>query len=259
MNVKKMTNVSGRLSQNDPAGCQAFRPITKTVAVVLLVLNLIPLSAYGQEIQNLDSIRLTAEQYALEQLQGQHYSNLRAQATSLDSRLRLASCSSALEAFSMSANNGAGRTTIGVRCPGESPWTLYVPVEIQAEVNVVTASRSLQRGERLAEGDFRVESRPLQQLPLNYLSNPEQLADLELTRPVNGGTILSANMFRSRQVVSRGQEVTIYAGGGGVEVRMNGVALEGGTAGQRISVRNSNSGRTVQATVIDEHRVSVSP
>ena len=95
--------------------------------------------------QNLASISRTASQYAAELHSG------RAQppqitAGELDPRLRLANCTTKLQAFLPAGARAQGNTTVGVRCNGRSPWQVYVPVAVKILDQVLVASRPLARG-----------------------------------------------------------------------------------------------------------------
>lgn len=245
MTVKKLTN---RL---------------KNVALGALCLSCAGLAALpaaadtAGQFQDIDLIRQAAEDFALDRLDVDmaHVSNVSAEAGNLDARLHLAACDLPLESFSMSASTSPGRTTVGVRCTGSSPWTLYVPVRVDASVEVLAAARALSRGE--AAGPALVEYREVSmaRLPAGYLTDPGQLENMELARNLQPGDILTNRMFRARELIKRGQGVLIYARTPGIEVKMAGVAMESGVSGQLIRVQNSNSGRTVQAVVQDDGTV----
>ena len=74
--------------------------------------------------------------------------------TRLDPRLALARCEQPLEPFVPNGQRRLGNATIGVRCDGQRPWTLYVPVRITSSVNILTARRPLSRGTVLAADDL---------------------------------------------------------------------------------------------------------
>src|SRR5690606_24279914 len=187
----------------------------------------------------------------------QVYENIVVTATGLDERLRLRQCELPLEGFNAASAMRGGRVTVGVRCSGSSPWTLYVPVTITADVSVVQLQGPLARGTILGEHNLDVVQQPMNTLPQDYLVSRDQAVGRELTRAVRGNAIATLNMLRIRELVSKGQEVVILAKSGMVEVRMAGVALEKGQQGQRIDVRNANSGRTVEAEIYNESTVRV--
>lgn len=214
-------------------------------------------SSYAAEVETLASIRFSAEEHALAQIDHSQFEDAIATAGTLDTRLQLKKCTIPLETFSTGARNNTSRMTVGVRCNGLNPWTLYVPVTISALVNVVFSSRALTRGALLDEEDLEVQQVPLNKLPIGYLSDPSQVTNFELIRPLNIGTPITLNAVRPRNIVLQGQEVIIKAQIEGLQVRMTGEALKNGQSGDLIPVRNLRSGRTVEATIMNKSTVSV--
>ena len=225
--------------------------------LALLVLPLWVLSASANSFEALSNIKATAERFALAQINDEKLSNVEAHAITMDPRLRLEKCEHPLEAIGTQNFTNIARTTVGVRCTGIKPWTLYVPVDISALAEVIFTTRPLARGAALQLEDLEIRQMPLNRLPANYLGNIHQLTGMELTRSVNSGVILTRNSVKIRQLVQRGQEVIILASGHGVQVRMTGIALKSGAAGDLIPIRNINSGRTIEATVLNGGTVAV--
>lgn len=217
-----------------------------------------PLHGRGQdELQPLDTIAAAAERRARQLAQDQGLADAEVRATALDTRLRLKRCEVPLETFNNDSNLRGGRTTIGVRCTGAAPWTLYVPVAVTAHTYIVLVEGPLPRGTVLDAAHLRLEKRPLHALPPQYLTDIEQAVGRTLTRAVTGTTIASPNLLQARDLVVKGQDVTILAAGTNVQVRMAGVALQKGQLGERIDVKNTSSGKTVQAVIVDGSTVQV--
>jgi len=230
-------------------------PISKLLLCLGLLLWVV--TANANNFEALSNIRATAEQFALAQVIDDKLSSIEARAVNLDPRLQLQKCDQPLQAFTTTNSRNIARTTVGVRCAGLKPWTLYVPVRISALADVVHTLRPLVRGEVLLIEDLEIRQISLDKIPPNYLSNIVQLAGMELARSVNSGVILTLNAVKPRQIVQRGQEVVIIARGAGVQVRMTGMALKNGVSGDLIPVRNIKSGRTIKAIVLKEGTVAV--
>jgi flagella basal body P-ring formation protein FlgA len=219
-----------------------------------------PLQGLGQTqaaTQPLETIAAAAEQHARQFAKAQGLADAEVRAGSLDPRLRLKLCEAPLETFSNDNALRGGRTTVGVRCTGAAPWTLYVPVNVTAYTYIVLVDGPLPRGTVLNASHLRREQRPLHALPPQYLTDIDQAVGRTLTRAVSGATVASPNMLQTRDLVAKGQEVTILATGAKVQVRMAGVALQKGQQGERIDVKNTSSGKTVQAVIVDGGTVQV--
>ena len=212
---------------------------------------------HAAEIEALETIREQAQKHALAEVDNSDFHDIRAVAGNLDARLQLKKCSENLETFSSGAMNNPARMTVGVRCSGLNPWTLYVPVTIEATVDVLFSARALTRGELLTPADLESRRMPLDKLPIGYISDGSQLTNLELIRPLRPGTPLTLNAVRSRKIVQQGQEVIIIAQTAGIQVRMTGEALKNGNYGDLIPVKNLKSGRTVEALIMNDSTVSV--
>lgn len=225
--------------------------------LLLAILVMLPLPAPAESGEQLSHIRQVAEQFALQQLDSSGLSDISASASSMDSRLRLKDCELPLEAFATTSGHNRMRTTVGVRCNGENPWTLYVPVTISAMAEALYTARPLLRGEILSGDSFEVRRVPLDKLPSNILASSEDLDTLEVVRPLRSGVPLTLNAVKTRQVVRQGQEVVIQAMGNGIQVKMTGTAMKSGSYGDHIPVKNNNSGRVIEASILNEGTVAV--
>ncbi len=231
---------------------------TKVFALTALTL-LFPIAGLAENgnSQSLESIRAAAEQFVLQQLDTTGLTDISVSTTSLDSRLRLQDCELPLEAFSTSNSQSMTRTSVGIRCNGQKPWTLYVPVSINAMVEALYTARPLLRGETLTAAAVEIRRVPLNQLPANSLSDIDAIGDLETIRPLRAGSPLTLNSLRTRQMIEQGQQVVILGSGRGIQVKMEGTAMKSGSYGDLIPVKNSRSGRVVEASIQDEGTVVV--
>jgi flagella basal body P-ring formation protein FlgA len=212
------------------------------------VLLLASLPALAQPLESLEAIRGAVQQFLQAQIAS---SPDESQITvgQLDPRLRLPKCTAPLQTF-LPPGYGIGRsTTVGVRCDGDKPWSLYVQASVRSFGKVLVTARPLGRGEVVQAGDIVLKRQELGRLRSGYLTDPAQAVGKRLVRSVNAGTVLSAGLLRAPLMVHRGDRVTIIANTGGLQVRMAGTALEDGAQGQMIRVRNLSSKREVQGVV----------
>ena len=183
----------------------------------------------------------------------------RVAAGDLDSRLRLPRCAQPLEAFESPGGLNAGRSVVGIRCQGERPWKIFVPVEIALPARVVTLARDVRHGEILGADDLRTREEDLAQLRGQYYQNVSEVVGYRIKRNLAANLVLSPAMLDARRLVQRGSEVTIVADAAAIQVRMRGKALAHGGRGDRIRVKNNRSGRIIIATVVDRGLVKASP
>lgn len=231
----------------------------RALAAVSLSLTLLsPAAAAEAETawQSLDEIREVAEAYVLAEL-GATDATVTPRAGSLDSRLKLARCSTPLEAFLQDGMSLTSRAAVGVRCDGDKPWKLYVPVNIAIIEDVVTALKALPRGHLLTPADLSTEPQDVSRLTAGYVSRPEELIGKRLKQSVIAGRVLTPALTEADLMIRRGQSVTITAQSGGLRIEMAGTALADGTQDERIRVENTRSGRVVEAIVRTPEYVEV--
>jgi flagella basal body P-ring formation protein FlgA len=178
-------------------------------------------------------------------------------ADSPDPRLRLQRCEEPLKATLPPAARLSGRLTVEVRCTGQKPWRLYLPVRIESSRSVVVAARSLTRDTILAPDDVRVAKLGPGISSHGSLSDPARVIGQRLRRSLEAGAPVSAALLEAPLIVRRGQQVTLEALSGNFAVRVSGVARTDGALGQLIEVENGSSGKTVQAVVRSERTVEV--
>ena len=154
-------------------------------------------------------------------------------------------------------SRSSGNSTVGVRCNGVKPWTLYVPVKIAVYREVLVTTRPLVRGEIVTAADLRPERRNLENLRTGYLTDPKQAIGRLVKRSLNAGTALSVSAIAPPRVIKRGEKVTLLIDIPGIQVRATAKALGDGAMGETISVRNTSSRQVVQATVVSPGVVRV--
>lgn len=162
-----------------------------------------------------------------------------------DPRLQPAPCT-ALEPFLPAGTRLWGRTTLGVRCrdavAGNAGWSILLPVEIRVFAHALVANRALAAGTAPGADGVTLREVELTREPRGTLTDPAQIGDLVLSRPVPAGQVLRSDMFRARTVVNAGEQVKVHASGRGFRISTQGRALNAATAGQTVRVQ-SESGR----------------
>lgn len=175
----------------------------------------------------------------------------------LDPRLRLSACEGEMETFLPQGSRALGNSTVGVRCNGVKPWTLYVPVKVAVFRKVLVTNRPMARGELINATDLRMERRNLNTLRAGFLTDPSHAIGRLAKRPLTAGTPLSVSNLAAQRVIKRGEKVTLLMDIPGIQVRATAKALGDGAIGETISVRNTSSKKIIQATVISAGVVRV--
>ncbi len=236
------------------------RPHAPGVAAAWLLLALCAAPGYGQSDpaqQNHQAIRDRVEQYVRAHPALQSFADVQVRAAAIESRLTLARCSSVLEAFLPPGAKLPDNPTVGVRCNTGRSWTLYVPVQIDAYLDVPVTSRPLSRGTILGAGDVHIARHGIKQLPAGYLVDMQQALGKQLSRGLVAGEVVTLNVIAAPRLVRRGQSVGLLARGPGIDVRSSGKALTDGVEGDRVKVQNPSTKRVVEGVVLADGTVRV--
>jgi flagella basal body P-ring formation protein FlgA len=215
-------------------------------------------AVHADSVQSPKSIRGAAEGYVRAQLPAEAHGIVIA-AGELDSRLRLAQCPEPLHASLVAGAQLAARMAIGVSCRRGTAWTVYVPVTVESEIPALVLRVAAPRGSRLTPADVATEKRRVSGLAVGYVTDVGALERHTLIRPLPAGAILTTDALLPDFIVRRGEEVTLLASLGGIEVRAAGRALTDGRDGARIRVQNLESLKVVEGVVDASRVIHVTP
>ena len=130
-------------------------------------------------------------------------------------------------------------------------------LDVRRYQEVVVASRMLPGKTLLQPGDLKKLRLETGRLPDGFLVDPVKAIGMQLQRPLRSGDILMESMLLQPIIMRRGAAVTLQVRQGEMLVSVAGEALQDGSVGQWIRVKNLLSKRIVTAKVIDEATVEV--
>jgi flagella basal body P-ring formation protein FlgA len=114
------------------------------------------------------------------------------------------------------------------------------------------AARRLKRGESLAAQDVIVRTAELKPSDLGGLIfRPDRIIGWETTRTISAETALRWRDLRTPAAVREGDGVELIVHAGAAQIRATATALQSGSPGERIWVRLEESGRRLQARVVE--------
>lgn len=174
----------------------------------------------------------------------------------LDSRLRLASCSR-VEPYIPVGTRLWGRTRLGLRCiEGMGKWNVFLPVTIKAIGRAWVMRRDVAPGTVLGEADVMEAEVDWAEEPSPIIADPALWVGQVAVRNLMTGQALRQNMVRPAQVFQAGAQVRIVAQGVGFQIHSDGQAVSPGVVGQMAKVRMDN-GRVMSGTVLDARTVKL--
>jgi flagella basal body P-ring formation protein FlgA len=134
---------------------------------------------------------------------------------------------------------------------------LSLTAQVEAQAPALVAAHNLAEHTRLRDGDVRVEMRKLERSASLYVRDPERLRGAALTRAVMSGEPITTDAIYAEIIIKPGDAVSIVGESGQLNVKVAGEARAAGRVGDRIQVKNLQSGVLLQATVVDEGLVRV--
>lgn len=145
----------------------------------------------------------------------------------------------------------------GIILPVICLWASAAAAAENANV-VVTVNRVIYPGQ-VVPAEAVVETplyRPLAP-GVEVLRHPGQLIGMVAAKTILPKRLIAPSALREAYAVDAGQPTTVYYRSGALTIAMDGVALQPGTIGKPISVRNMQSGRTIVGIVMPDGTVSV--
>jgi flagellar basal body P-ring formation protein FlgA len=215
--------------------------------------------ALPRTFQSLASIRAAAEQFVRDQGQtlAPANSSITVVAAELDARLQLDQCADTLKTFALNGASITARTTVGIRCDRGAAWTVYVPVNAEAEIDVLVLRNSMPRDAHVAKGDLETQRRHVAGIGTGYINSETTLREQHLKHETLAGTPLSADLLTRDLVVKRGQQVLLVFDAHGLAVEAPGLALADGGTADRIRVQNTTSLKIVEGVIESGNLVRV--
>jgi flagella basal body P-ring formation protein FlgA len=167
----------------------------------------------------------------------------------------LAPCAS-LDPFMPTGARLWGRTTVGVRCAGERPWTLYLQVRISVNATYYLAARAIAPGEVLTNADLVARDGDLTAMPQAVVTDASQAVGAVALSRVPAGLPLRTDMLRGATSVSIGQSVRVVADGSGFSISAEGSAMNNAAPGQQVRVKTAG-GQIITGVVKDAQTVEI--
>lgn len=234
---------------------QSICPLLMTIISMMIIMTSV--QANEQRWQSRETILQTAQDFLNDYTASSHNGRTEIKLGKLDSRLKLKSCDTGLEAFQAPGSRQMGNTTVGVRCPDDNGWSIYVSAKIKVFGQVLVLRQPLTRGTTISEKDLDLVERNLSALPYGYYIDPKPVIGKLTKRTLAANSVLTPQMIQAPKLVKRGQRVTLVGESGPLTVRMVGEALADGGEGDLIRVRADGSKRVIDGTVISQGVIKV--
>jgi len=146
---------------------------------------------------------------------------------------------------------------IEIWAEGQLLRRLSANAQAEAYAPVLVAARNLPAGAQPGEEDVTVEMRRLERAVSFYVRNIKALRGMRMRRAVARGEPLVGEALFADVIIKPGDVVRIIGQSGRIYVEVKGEARAAGHIGDRIQVKNAQSGILLQAVIEDEGVVRV--
>jgi len=167
----------------------------------------------------------------------------------------LAPCST-LEPFMPPGARLWGRTTVGVRCTGERPWTLYLQARVSLQATYYLAARAMVPGEVLSAADLTARDGDITSMPQAIVTDPSQAIGAVTLSRIVAGLPLRTDMLRGASSIAIGSSVHVVTSGAGFSISAEGSAMNNAAPGQQVRVKTAG-GQIITGIVKDSSTVEV--
>lgn len=174
----------------------------------------------------------------------------------IDPRLHLNYCYQPIEYFTKSPIEGRSYITVGVRCPQQDGWTIYVSTSVSQYAEIYVAAHDIRRGDTITADAIELKRVDATSVRGQTIDDPRSVIGSRAKRRISAGKAL---LPRNLCVICKGELVNIVAenASGSLKLSMNGKAMTDGAVGEVIRVRNAKTNRVIEATISAPGEVTI--
>ena len=146
---------------------------------------------------------------------------------------------------------------VGIDIGGQTQRKMSVTADVRIWRPVVVASHMIRRGEEMALVGCELSERDVTQVRGAYFSDMLSLEGMQARRTLSIGDIITDGHVEKVPVVRRGDAIRLVARAGRMSMSASGEAMQDGGIGDRIRVKNSDSGKVVYGHVLEDGAIQV--
>lgn len=173
--------------------------------------------------------------------------------TAIDPRINIKPCISTLKA-NIPENHNGRNINVKIYCEDSTPWQLFIPVRISQEIPVLVTTNVLAKGSVVDASNTEIEFINVNNIRGESVDNLSPVAGGRLKRRLSKGAVVSP---RNICLVCKGEAVTIIARSDDFMIKTRGIALSDGSQGEQVEIKNTKSGRMINARVEAVNKVVI--
>lgn len=133
----------------------------------------------------------------------------------------------------------------------------FVTANARVWQNQLVVTRTLLARDTITDADLTDARKLIDQVSDDPVITRDQAVGQAANRDLNAGTVLTARMVTPVELVRVGQDVTIDTLAGGISLKTVGRAMQSGTLGQTIRLRNETTNEAFEAVVTGPQAASL--
>lgn len=223
---------------------------------ILLILTLnFSLTSFGSYATAIDRDNLIefVESFVRSKLETPRDGKIEISLPEIDPRINIKPCESVLKA-NIPENNNGRNVNVKVYCEDKTPWQIFIPVKVSQEILVLVTQNVLSKGTVIDETNTLTKYINVNRIRGETLDNVALVSGGRLKRRLSKGAVVSP---RNICLVCKGETVTIIAKSNDFMIKTVGIALSDGSKGEQVKIKNSKSGRTINARVQSVNKVVI--
>ena len=213
------------------------------------------LSAKGYNSLAHDELLKQVISYVEQQFNPDKDKNLRVVAHPLDSRIIVKECKQNLSFSIANTRSFSRQFPVKVMCNNENkPWKLFVQVSTSEMTETLIINQTIAKG--------TIVDTDMLEMKLIEINRVRDKSSSDLSSIVGGRAL--RNLQRGHQVsqtdvclVCKGDDVSIIAKNSSMMIKTSGTAIESGSKGESIKVKNNSSNRVVKGIIGDLREIYI--
>ncbi|WP_336508009.1 flagellar basal body P-ring formation chaperone FlgA [Stutzerimonas stutzeri] len=161
-------------------------------------------------------------------------------------------CGSALQIRATGdAPSAMERQQLQISCADAPGWSVGATAQAHVFLPAVHAEGIIDRGQTIVGSDLRLERINIAKARRGYYNRLDEVVGMAAKRRIRAGQTITPALLEPAMAVKRGEPVKVVASNEGIEASTSGEALGDGQPGDVIRVRNTRSGKEIDAKVIE--------
>lgn len=215
--------------------------------IFLIISSFLALCVFSSNATNYDKefVQQFAKSFVEQNIEHPSQAQIEVSVVKLDPRINIKPCNTDLRANIPDNHNGRN-VNVKIYCQTPQPWQIYLPVKIRTVVPVLIAQSTIAKGSILDSSNMMIELKDTNKIRGEIISDISSVIGVKTKRNISQGSIITK---RNVCFVCKGDNVVIIAKSDDFMIKTAGTAMEDGSIGDHISVKNKQSGRIVTAKV----------